>query len=445
MDLKGKKVAIVGLARSGVAAAKLCAKLGAKVIVSDAASKESLAKKLDELGDLFDEVQTGRNTIDFLSKADMIIVSPGVPLAIDALKQARSQGIETIAEVEFASRFITCPIVGITGSNGKTTTTKLTGKMLELSGLTTFVGGNIGVALCELPLSGINADVAVVELSSFQLEAIKTFKVHIGAILNITEDHMDRYPSFDAYADAKLRLLECLGKEGVAVCNANDKETANRCSDLKSKILWFSDEKMPGAHISNDEIVVSDFSGVAHYSLSKFALVGIHNRENAMAAVLIARAAGATDQGIQKALDTFKPLEHRIEPVGIFNGVAVYNDSKATSVASVITALDSFEGAVVLLIGGKDKGSDFLLLSKAISKKAKAVFAFGQAGRQIADQIKTNVPVSYAGSMKEAVNAGFALCKKGDVLLLSPGCASFDEFDNYEHRGRQFKEWVHAI
>ncbi len=442
MNLKGKKVAIVGLARSGMAAAKLCVKNGAKVIASDAASTRSMEKRLAGAKEMFEEMETGKNTAEFLLQADLVVVSPGVPLAIEALGEVKAKGVEIVAEVELASWFVNCPIVGITGSNGKTTTTLLLDRMLRMSNLKVFTGGNVGTALSELPLSGQEADVAVVELSSFQLEAIRSFKTEAAAILNITVDHMDRYKNFEDYAQAKMTLMESLSENGVAVVNAVDYEAATRCGKLDVDILWFGDKEKSGAYISGNDMVLNDHRGNARYSFSEFALVGEHNRQNAMAAALLAGITGGTDKGIQKALDTFEPILHRIEPLGEINGVAIFNDSKATAPESVVTALKSFDAHIVLLLGGKDKGADFSVLNRQISKKAKEVFTFGMAGRQIVRRISGSVPVSYAGAMKEAFEKGLAACEKGDVLLLSPGCASFDEFENFEHRGRTFKEWV---
>ena len=445
MELSGMKVAIVGLARSGLAAAKLCAAHGARVFASDSASPDALAKVLAENENLFEQVQTGTNSVEFLSQADLVVVSPGVPLRIPVLAEIKKLGVPLISEVEFASRLIRVPIVGVTGSNGKTTTTVLIGQMLRESGLTVFVGGNIGTALSELPLSGRAYDVAVVELSSFQLEAIDTFTPHAAGILNITADHLDRYPSFDAYAQTKMNLVASLSAQGVAVLNGRDPQTVRRRDQVKAQVLCFGDPDRPGAYVDGDEIRVDDFSGQACFSLEKFVPMGRHNRENAMAAVLLARCMGATDHGIQQALDNVHPLPHRLEPVRQYRGVEIYNDSKATSPASVATALGSFEAPVVLLLGGQDKDSDFAELNEPIRQRARAVFCFGQAGPKIAGMLDVPCPVTVLNTLEQAVLKGFAACTLGDVLLLSPGCASFDAFDNYIHRGERFKECVDEL
>lgn len=445
MDLKGKTIAIVGLARSGISAAKLCALRGARVIVSDSAPASSLDSLIGQLGTMLDKVETGTNTVKFLSQADLIVVSPGVPLAIPALAEIRKRGIPIIAEVELASSMIDCPIIGITGSNGKTTTTELTGNMFRLSGFRTFVGGNIGTSLSELPLSGKTYDVAVVELSSFQLEAIENFSASAAGLLNITEDHLDRYPDFEAYANAKMRLIQTLKKKGVAVCNWHDDQSRTRCSALQREIIYFGSENYPGAYLKGGTIVVNDPKGKAEFSLNRFSLPGVHNLQNAMAAILLARAVDATDEGIQKALDTAEPLEHRIEPVKSNTQVLFFNDSKATSPSSVITALAAFKEPVVLLIGGRDKGSDFSVLNESIRKKTKMIVCFGESADRIAKGIGANVPVKSVETMEQAVKEGFTACQPGDTLLLSPGCASFDEFRNYEHRGQRFKELVNGL
>lgn len=445
LNLQGKTVAIVGLARSGQAAARLCARHGARVLASDAAPVSALNDTLALLKDVLAEVETGEHTIGFLARADLIVVSPGVPLAHPVVHAVAEKGVPLIAEVELASHWIDCPIVGVTGSNGKTTTTSLTGEMLTASGHRVFVGGNIGTSLCELPLSDRPCDVAVVELSSFQLEAIDEFKVRAAAVLNITADHLDRYLTFEAYAAAKMNLLAHVETDGVAVCNGRDAETRTRCAKVEARTLWFGDPERPGAVPEDDGFFIEDWRGRSRYCLERFALVGEHNRENAMAAALLARHAGATDAGIQQALDTFSPLDHRLEPVRQINGVRIVNDSKATAPASVGTALASFTAPVVLLMGGRNKGGEFGDLSDRIASHARAVFTFGEAGPTIVDQIVADVPVRFAGTMDEAVAKGFAACRPGDVLLLSPGCASFDAFNDYIHRGERFKELVREL
>jgi UDP-N-acetylmuramoylalanine--D-glutamate ligase len=437
MELKGKTVAVVGLARSGVAAAKLCRKLGATVIAQDAAPASALVETIASLQEVVSEIEIGRNSFEFLEKADLVVVSPGVPLALPVLQQLKTKGTPVIAEVELAFYAIDCPILGITGSNGKTTTTTLAGQMLEASGRRVFVGGNIGTALSELPLSGKIVDVALVELSSFQLEAIDKFTVAGAALLNITEDHMDRYPSFDAYADAKMGLLHAVEKQGVAICNATDPQTARRCENLPVQTMWFAKPEGPGAWINGNDLHVKDTYGQTQFTLANFDLVGRHNHENAMAAVLLARCGGATDAGIQTALDLAKALPHRIEPVRTVNGVRIFNDSKATSPSSVKTALAAFDAPVVLLMGGRDKGSDFTVLAD----RAKAVFTFGESGEEIAEQVNGE----YVGTMAEAAGKAFTVCNSGDVLLLCPGCASFDAFKDYMDRGDSFKEWAGGL
>jgi UDP-N-acetylmuramoylalanine--D-glutamate ligase len=445
VELKGKTVAIVGLARSGVAAAKLCASRGATVIASDAGSSSALASVLGELKAVLAEVETGGNSAAFLQKADLIVVSPGVPLAIEPIQSAKAAGVKILGEIELAASFLDRPIAAITGSNGKTTTTVLCGLMLQRSGIKTFVGGNIGVALSDLALDLSLGDVAVVELSSFQLEEMEQFQPDAAAILNITEDHLDRYPSFDAYAETKMNLLSMLPASGLAVVNANDEQIRSRAKAIAAPTLYFGDASFSGAHLDGEILAVEDEQGSARYDLKNFTPLGMHNRENAMAAVLLARKLGATDEGIAKAFSEFKAPPHRLEFVREVRGIKIFNDSKATSPASVETALAAFSEPLVVLLGGRSKGADFSKVGPVLARAAKTVICFGEAGPHIAEQVKLPVAPIVVGDVDAALASGLEFCAPGDVLLFAPGCASFDQFRNYEHRGEHFKERVNDL
>jgi UDP-N-acetylmuramoylalanine--D-glutamate ligase len=460
MNLKGKKVMVVGLGRTGLATARFLHRQGARVRVADTADEARLGDSVRMLREMGVALELGPHRIASFKKADLIVVSPGVSHTIEPIKQARSRNIPLMSEVELASRFITEPIVAVTGTNGKTTTTGLLEQMLKNSGISVFAGGNIGNPLIEYVRSGQKKQVVVAEISSFQLDTIDSFRPRISVLLNITADHLDRYPNFEAYADSKIRVFSNQQANDVAVLNGCDSLIRAKTKEIKSQRLFFpalqADEQ--GAVLNGKRIILtlnklkriqpeidiphSAFRIPEYLDLSKIHLRGRHNFENVCAASLAALAAGATLEGIQKTLDHFKGLTHRLEPVATVNGVRYYNDSKATNVDGVIRALDSFSKPVVLLMGGRDKGSDFSVLRDHIRAHAKELIVMGEAAEAIRAALGQVLPTKVAASMQEAVTTAFQDAAPEDVVLFSPGCASFDWYKDYAERGDDFRRAV---
>jgi len=438
-ELAGRNVLVVGLGRSGRAAVRLAKAKGAFVGVSDGAPEPALAGTLNELGNAISRVETGGHTEAMFDWADVIVVSPGVPLALPIFTYAREHGKEIIGEVELAYRYLKCPLIGITGSNGKSTTTALVGAMLRAAGMNVFVGGNFGVPLIEAAEGKQKYDVAVAELSSFQLESIRRLRVGIGVLLNAAPNHQDRYRDFDDYVNAKMRLFSTQLPSDVAVFNAADPQTMAQINKVRARLHTFG---MPHADawLDGDTLLLS-VRGLDEIDVSEFALPGAHNRMNLQAAALIARLAGADAEAIGLAASTFTGLKHRLELLGEHDGIRFVNDSKATTLDSVVTALNAVEGPVILLLGGRDKGADWRNLQQHLSGKTKAVVAYGEAASTIADSL-TSPAVRVIEGFTAALDEAARLARPGDVVLLSPGCASFDQFTNFEARGDAMREWV---
>ena len=447
-DMKEKRVLIVGLKRSGVAAAQLCAEQGAKVIVSDSADRKAFSSETEALRGIEVEFEFGAHRTETFLKPDLIVVSPGVPLSIEPLRAARAKGIEVISELELASRYLRGRIVAITGSNGKTTTTALTGEILRAAGYPTLVGGNIGTPLTSLVSASTDESIVVVEVSSFQLEAIPTFRPLVGVVLNVTPDHLDRYDSFDEYASFKRALFKNQKARDWAVLNLDDPVSAQFGRNLASRIWWFSHQKSlsEGCFFSENQIVVAhEGSRISVIARSEVPLLGAHNIENCLAAVSAAAILGADFRNVARSIAEFPGVEHRLEFVAEVNGVRYFNDSKATNVDATTKALESFEGNVVLILGGKDKGSDYTVLCPLLKERVKAVLLIGAAGEKIERQLGNVVTMHRCQTLTRAVEVAPSLTTRGDVVLLAPACASFDQFENYEHRGRFFKELVRGL
>jgi UDP-N-acetylmuramoylalanine--D-glutamate ligase len=453
MQLANKTIVVIGLGKTGVAVSRFLRNRGAIVVATDKAAESELGTPVAELRKLGIRLELGRHDANTFTKADLIVISPGVPHTLAGVTQAQARGIPVIGEIELASAFIQEPIVAVTGTNGKTTTTELLGQMLANSDLKVFVGGNIGTPLIAYVDRAEKADVLVAEISSFQLDTVTTFRPKVGVLLNITEDHMDRYPNFKAYADAKIRIFSNQGTDDIAVLNGADALIRTYMSEIHSRKLLFNlhAKDHAGASIVGDRIVFhmadlwkSDpkFRIPRTLSLANFRPKGRHNLENACAAGLAAIAAGGRPQGIQAALDQFHGLAHRLEWVATIDGIAYFNDSKATNVDAVLRALECFRQPVVLIMGGLDKGSNFGALREAIQPFTKRLIVMGAA----ADRIKSalgNVSLTVsAASMADAVHQARQAAVPGDVVLLSPGCASFDMYANYTQRGEDFKATV---
>ena len=447
LELKGKKVLVVGLGKSGLAAALFLRRRGAQVTVSDIRSAEALAKDIPALLDEGINVEAGGHGLLTFRRQDLIVVSPGVPLDTPELVQARNLGRPIIGELELAARFLKGQILAVTGSNGKTTTTSLLGEILEKAGLPTQVGGNIGVPVVALIEESTDATWNVLEVSSFQLETTERFHPRIAVILNITPDHLDRHGTFENYALAKERIFAEQDQNDYCVLNADNARAAAAAKRSKARVYWFSLEHPvdPGAWVNGGSILFrsSPHAEPEHImQLSGIPLKGEHNVENVLAAVCAARLAGASAEIVRAGVEQFKAVEHRLEYVTTLNGIEIYNDSKATNVDATAKAIASFSGNIHLILGGKDKNSDYTELSDLLRARVKAVYTIGSAAAKIESQLRGIVALHSCETMDKAIGAIASAAHPGDIVLLAPACSSFDQFESYEHRGRVFKELV---
>ena len=448
LDLKDKRVLVVGLGKSGVASALFLKSHGARVTVSDTKREDELKEEIPVLLDHGITVETGGHGDRTFRGQDLIVVSPGVPFDAPPLVQARSQGEPVIGEIELAARHLEGPILAITGSNGKTTTTALTGEILAAAGFPTLVGGNIGTPAISLVEPAAPNTVIVLEVSSFQLETIQTFRPKVAVILNITPDHLDRHRTFDAYVDAKVRIFENQHPTDFAVLNEDDPTCLTLADRVKAPLFWFSRKKEvgQGAFVSDGRIFFRSAHGQQEVMLvSEIPLKGAHNVENVLAAITASALMGAHPEQIRKAVTAFKAVEHRIEYVATVNGVEYYNDSKATNVDATIKALESFPRNIHLILGGKDKGSPYTVMNDLLRERVKRVYTIGAAAPKIESQIQGTTEVVHAETLDNAIRRAHAVAQPGDIVLLAPACASFDQFKSYEHRGRTFKDIVRSL
>ena len=447
MELNGKRVLVVGLGKSGVASALFMKAHGARVTVSDTKSGDELRNEIPVLLDNGITVETGGHGDRTFQGQDLIVVSPGVPVDAPPLVQARSLGESVIGEIELAAQFLPGPIVAITGSNGKTTTTTLTGEIMTASGFPALVGGNIGTPAISLAERAKPGTVIVLEISSFQLETIQSFRPKVAVVLNVTPDHLDRHRTFEIYAAAKTRIFENQQSEDCAVLNADDPTCVAMSKKTRAQVYWFSrqNEVERGAWVRDGNIVFRDGSGQREVmQVSEIPLKGAHNLENVLAAVCASVLMGCAAERIRQAVHGFKAVEHRLEFVASIGGVDYYNDSKATNVDATIKALESFPANIHLILGGKDKGSDYTVLNDLLRQRVKRVYTIGAAAAKIESQIK-GPEVVHAETLENAIRQAHSSAQAGDVVLLAPACASFDQFKSYEHRGRVFKEAVKAM
>jgi len=448
MELKGKKVLVVGLGKSGLAAALFLRRRGAQVTVSDIRSAEALAKDIPALLEEGINVEAGGHGLLTFRRQDLIVVSPGVPLDTPELVQVRNFGLPIIGELELAARFLKGQTLAITGSNGKTTTTTLVGEILKSTGLPTLVAGNIGVPVISLIDDSTDDTWSVLEVSSFQLETTREFHPRIAVILNITPDHLDRHGSFENYALAKERIFAAQDESDLVVLNEDNPRAAASASRSKARVYWFSlEHPVPqGAWVDGGQILFRasiDAPVETVMPLNAIPLKGEHNVENVLGAVCASRLAGATPQVIRRAVENFKAVEHRLEYVATINGVEFYNDSKATNVDATAKAIAAFPGGIHLILGGKDKNSDYTLLSDLLRARVKAVYTIGAAAEKIESHLRGVVSLHSCETLDKAVATAAAAAHPGDIVLLAPACSSFDQFESYEHRGRIFKELVH--
>jgi UDP-N-acetylmuramoylalanine--D-glutamate ligase len=447
-DVKGKRVLVVGLGKSGVASALFLHERGAHVTVSDAKAEEQLRSEIPKLLDKGIAVETGGHGERTFRQQDLIVVSPGVPASSEALKQALSLGIPVIGEIELASHFLKGHIIAITGSNGKTTTTSLASEVVARGGWKSQVGGNIGTPAISLVAESADDTYTILEVSSFQLETIETFRSFIAAVLNISPDHLDRHGSMEAYTAAKRRIFENQKSDDFAVLNADDAICVQMAAGIQPRIYWFSRRKEveQGGFVRDDRIYLRDPEGEHEIMpVNEIPLKGAHNLENVLATVCIGGIVRCEPGRIRNAVKEFKAVEHRLEFVATVNGVEYYNDSKATNVDATIKALESFPANIHIILGGKDKGAPYTPLVPLLRDRAKRVYTIGAAAAKIEEEISGSVDIVKAGTIDIAVRKAAESAQPGDVVVLAPACASFDQFDNYEQRGRVFKELVQAL
>jgi UDP-N-acetylmuramoylalanine--D-glutamate ligase len=438
MNLKGIQALVVGMKKSGVASAALLVREGARVRATD-------LKPLDALPGVRElNIPFAPQTPEVFQSAQLIVLSPDVPADLAPLEEARRRGVPVIGEVELAAPYLKGRTIGITGSNGKTTTTSLTGHILRESGVTVQVGGNIGLPVTAMVETSRDDGWNVLELSSFQLETIGEFRAHIALALNVTQNHLDRHHTFENYAAAKGRLFETQRPGDIAVLNADDAVCVAYAGRSTAAAQWFSSRRNvePGAWLCGDTLVLD---GKALMPAGDIPIRGRHNVENVLAASIAAARAGVSHAGIASAVGTFRAVEHRLEFVRSVSGVEFYNDSKATSVDATRKALDAFAGGLWVILGGKDKGLEYTALRAPLAAKAHAALLIGAAAPKIAEQLQGAVPLVSAGTIEAAIAHAYAHAVPGDTVLLAPACASFDQFQSYEQRGQFFKQIVNQL
>ena len=448
MDIRGKKALVMGLARSGLAAAQWLSDHGAIVTVTDRRQPSEFSKEIPDLLRRKVGLELGLHRDSTFLAQDFIVISPGVPAGLPVLNLARKNGIRVVPEIEIAGWFLKGQLVGITGTNGKTTTTTLLGKMMAASGFSTFVGGNIGVPL----LSAIDLEpppsVVVAELSSFQLETIDSFRPHVATLLNLSPNHLDRHPNFDAYVAAKARIFCNQTEEDYAILNADDQNIAKLAQSIRSQKVFFSgrNELASGVFVSDGAVLyrVKNLE-VELMRTSDVRLRGEFNLENVLAASAAACVLGAEFSSIRQAVREFSGVEHRLEFVREIRGVDFYNDSKATSVDAAAKALSTFERGVHLILGGKDKGAPYSPLRSLMKDRVREVLVIGAAQERIVSDLSGAAEIVQAGDLQTAVRVATERARPGDVVLLAPACSSFDQFENFEHRGRVFKDLVEQL
>ncbi len=444
LERRDQKVVVVGFGRSGQAATKLLLREGARVVVSEARPRKDLPQGLlssfEEQGVIF---ETGGHRPETLTSADLVVVSPGVPLEVYA--SAVLSGIPVIGELELAYQYLKGKkVVAITGTNGKTTTTAMVTDILRLSGYRVFVGGNFGTPLSEFVLSGQKAEMVVLEVSSFQLETTITFAPDVALLLNITPDHLERYLSFEDYARAKWRLFTAQGPYQAAILPEDLPNLKEALEEIRAKVYFFGKGKGAQAILKEGAFELRLAEEPERYTFAGFKLLGEHNRLNFMAAALAARLAGATPEGVNRAIQSFIGFPHRLEFVGCFGGVYFVNDSKATNVDATLKALEGLAGPIILILGGKHKGASYRPLAPAIREKVRLLILMGDSRHLMAEELRDLTLTRLVPTLEEAVALAISEAVSGDTVLLSPAAASFDQFENYQERGDLFREIVLA-
>ena len=449
MELKGKKVLVVGLGKSGLAAALFLRRRGAQVTVSDLRSAEVLGKEIPSLLEAGIVVEAGGHGLLTFRRQDLIVVSPGVPLSTPELVQVRNLGLPIIGELELAARFLKGKVLAITGSNGKTTTTTLCGEIFSAAGLNPLVAGNIGLPVIDVVDQSTESAWSVLEVSSFQLETTESFHPHVAVILNITPDHLDRHGTFENYAAMKEKIFANQTGTDYLILNGDDSIAQQAASRTKSQVLWFSRSKIVrcGAFLLDGMVMfrpTEQEKPIPVLPLAEIPLKGEHNIENVLAAVCAACVAKIPTQTIAQTIASFHAVEHRLEFVAAIHGVDYYNDSKATNVDATAKAIASFPGNIHLILGGKDKNSDYTQLNALLRARVKTVYTIGSAAEKIESQISGVTRIIHTGTLEAAVDQAAGQAVAGDVVLLAPACSSFDQFENYEQRGKVFKQAVLA-
>lgn len=473
-ELQNKKIAIVGLGKSGLAAAHLARRLGARLIINDKKSEDEILNSLSPIKESVEKITGGGHPPEALEGAEIVVVSPGVPLSTPSIVSAIYKGIPVIGEIELSWQILSLikpdiKIIGITGSNGKSTTSTLVYEFLKKDGKRVYLAGNIGYPMADVVLKLLNKEIdleyLVLELSSFQLEGIKDFKPDFAAILNITADHMDRYSGMKEYIEAKSKIFQNQGGDDYLVLNMDDPNTVSAIEHLRNvylkkgklpHIFYFSRfQHVYGAYLKDNAVYFNAREEISDdikkementiLPVSTFKIKGVHNIENIMAASLLAFCAGCRSTSIKEVVEEFPGLPHRMEVVREIDGVTYINDSKGTNIDAVKKSLESFSGNVILIAGGRDKGGDFSQLRELVKRKVKALILIGEASKKIADALGDLVPHYFEKDMAAAVIKAKEVACAGDVVLLSPGCASFDMFKNFEHRGEVFKEIVNSL
>ena len=445
MDLNGKKVAVLGVGKTGLATARFLAARGVRIAVTDAKPVSAWGEALTALENLHAEWTVDPYGPEILTDVDWVIPSPGIYPTNPILIEAVRRGIPVMSELELASQFLTTPIIAITGTNGKTTVTSLTGEILRAAGKKVFVGGNIGSPLIGYVNAPQEADWAIVEVSSFQLQWAETFHPRIAILLNVTTDHIDYHGSFKAYREIKEGIFARQNARDLAILNADEPSTTALRGRLAARTELFSSSAVVdrGIFLSGKKLVhILPGGEKEEYPIAMIHLPGRHNFENVMAAILAARTCGCEPPEIIRAVESFRGIAHRIQYAGEKNGVLFYDDSKGTNVGAVMRALESFSRPVVLLLGGRDKEGDFETLTPLIRRGVKEMVIFGEAREKINGLLGGVVKTTLIATLKEAVETAYKCASPGDVVLLSPGCASFDEFKDYKERGNRFQEWV---
>ena len=443
-QMKGQKVLVVGLGATGVATAQFLQDRGARVTVSEARDEAAVLPALSALSGRGITVETGGHRLETFLAADLIVVSPGVSLDVPPLRAAAEKGREIISEIELAFRHIRTPLIAVTGTNGKTTTVKLMAEIFRGAGKNIFLGGNVGTPLIEYVLHGHAAEFIIAEISSFQLEGIRTFRPFISVLLNLQQDHLDRYSSYGEYIAAKARLFFNQRESDYALLNADDADVQKLSPSVRATMLSFSARRpVPaGIYYRDRQFCYRVGDQQETFAADRLQLKGTHNLHNVMAAVAVSRLCGCGGESVQRTIDHFKTLHHRLEFVLEHKRIRFYNDSKATNVGSVVSALESMPAPLILIAGGKDKGGDYDPLIPLLREKVKALVLIGEAREKMREVLKDATTVILADSLEDAFRSSVREASAGDTVLLSPACSSFDMFANYEQRGEAFSTLV---